>query len=220
MSFGAPAEVATLEFELVVASGDRAATAPEAVDPLVVRVFEDADAAVFVDGARGDDAAVGAMDAPLRSIGAAAAVADGRDIYVRSTTAYVEAATVRLGPGTSLYGGFDVEWKRDRSQRVRLQGAAVAIVIDGDDDRTVGSIELTAADAAPGRRSIAIRIVDAETVTVADSRILAGAGGSGTGDTEAGVSAGVVAVGTGELPRRAFDGHRLRRGERSERTVP
>ncbi len=77
MSFGAPAEVATLEFELVVASGERAATASEAVDSLVVRVFEDAAAAIFVDGERGDDAAVGERDAPLRSIGAAAAVADG-----------------------------------------------------------------------------------------------------------------------------------------------
>ena len=126
-------------------------------------------------------------------------VADGRDIYVRSVGIYSEDATIRLGPGTSLYGGFDAEWKRDRSQRVRLDGAAVAVVVDGDVDRTIGSLELAAADAGPGGRSIGIRIVDGETVTVADSRILSGAGGAGTGEADAGVSVGVVAVKTGEV---------------------
>jgi len=199
VSFGAPADVVTLEFDLVVTSGDRAATAPEAVDALVVRVFGDAERLLFVDGERGDDAAAGTMDAPLRSIGAAARGADGRDIYVRSVGMYREDATIRLGPGTSLYGGFDSEWKRDRSQRVRLDGAAIAVVVVGDVDRTIGSLELTAADATRGERSIGIRVVDGETVTVADSRILAGAGGAGTGEADAGVSVGVVAVQTGEI---------------------
>jgi hypothetical protein len=199
VSFGAPADVVTVEFELVVTSGERAATAPEAVDALVVRVFEDAEALLFVDGERGDDAAVGSMDAPLRTIGAAALAAEGRDIYVRSAGDYTENATIRLGPGTSLYAGFDADWNRDRSQRARLQGGAVAIVVQGDGDRTIGSIELTAAGAAPGQRSVGIRVVDGETVTLADSRILAGAGGEGTADADAGVSVGVVAVGTGEL---------------------
>ena len=52
VSFGAPDEVVTLRFELVVASDDRASTAPEAIDDLVVRVFEQADSAVFVDADR------------------------------------------------------------------------------------------------------------------------------------------------------------------------
>ncbi len=199
VSFGAPDDVVTLEFELVVTSGDRAATAPEAVDGLVVRVFDDAERMVFVDGDRGDDAGVGSMEAPLRTIGAAALAADGRDIYVRSVGTYVEASSVGLGAGTSLYGGFDADWKRDRTQRVRLSGAAVALIVDGDVDRTIGSIELTAADAVAGGRSIAIRIVDGETVTVADSRILAGAGGAGTDEADAGVSVGIVVVRTGEL---------------------
>ena len=82
---------------------------------------------------------------------------------------------------------------------MRLDGAAVAVVVDGDVDRTIGSLELTAADAGPGGRSIGIRIVDGETVTVADSRILSGAGGAGTGEADAGVSVGVVAVKTGEV---------------------
>jgi hypothetical protein len=199
VSFGAPADVVTLEFELVVSSGDPAATSPEAVDAIVVRVFEDADRLLFVDGERGDDTAIGSMEVPLRSIGAAALMADGRDIYVRSVGTYTEQATVRLGPGTSLYGGFDTDWKRDRSQRVRLDGAAVAVVVEGDVDRTIGSIELTAADADPGGRSIGIRIIDGETVTVADSRVLAGEGGAGTGEAGAAVSAGVLAVQTGEV---------------------
>ena len=199
VSFGAPADVVTLEFDLVISSGDRAATAPEAVDALVVRVFDDAERMLFVDGEAGDDAATGTMDAPLRSVGAAAQGADGHDIYVRSVGTYSEDATIRLGPGTSLYGGFDTEWKRDRSQRVRLDGAAVAVVVEGDVDRTIGSFELSAADARPGGRSIGIRIVDGETVTIADSRILAGAGGAGTTDVDAGVSVGVVAVQTGEV---------------------
>ncbi|MCH9834375.1 hypothetical protein K0U83_01875, partial [bacterium] len=199
VSFGAPVDVVTLEFELVVSSAGRAATAPKAVDSVAVRVFEDADRSLFVDGERGDDAAIGSMDFPLRSIGAAALMADGRDIYVRSVGTYSEAATVRLGPGTSLYGGFDTDWKRDRLQRVRFDGAAVAIVVEGDADRTLGSFELTAADADPGRPSIGIRIADGETVTVADSRVLTGAGGAGTAETAAAVSVGVLAVQTGEV---------------------
>ena len=183
----------------MVESGDRAASAPEAVDPIVVRVFEDAERMLFVDGELGDDTGDGSMDAPLRSLGAAARLADGRDLYVRSVGTYREAETLRLEAGSSLYGGFDAGWMRDRSRRARVEGAPIALVVIGDEDRTIGSLELVAADAPPGSRSIGVRVVDGETVTIADSRVLAGAGGEGIVDGDAGVSAGVVVVETGAL---------------------
>jgi len=62
----APDEVKTLEFELEVAGGDAVAT-----DAVVVRVFEDADAAVFVDGERGRHDGAGTPASPYRSIGVA-----------------------------------------------------------------------------------------------------------------------------------------------------
>ena len=199
VSFGAPDDVVTLTFELVVVSGDRAATAPEAVDELIVRVFEDADRALFVDGESGEDAASGSRDEPFRTIGAAARAADGHDLYVRSVGTYVEAGTVRLGPDTSLYGGFDADWFRDRRSQARLEGAAVALLVDGDGDRRIASMQVTGADGAPGERAIGVRVVDAEQVSIHDSTILAGSGGSGTVDAPAGVSVGVVAVRSGEL---------------------
>ncbi|MEP4594080.1 MAG: hypothetical protein ABJ381_20015, partial [Ilumatobacter sp.] len=206
VSFGAPDEIVTLQFELVVSSGDRAATAPEAVDALTVRVFEQADATVFVDAETGDDAGDGSMESPLRSLAVAAAMAsDGADLYVRSVGTYVEADPILLGPGTSLYGGFDENWNRDRAVRARIDAASVGIIVEGDGDRRVSAIDLTAASAEPGRRSIGVRVADAETVTVEDSRIVSGDAGNGTSDDDdpeigvAGTSVGILAVDTGEL---------------------
>lgn len=213
VSFGAPDDVVTLQFELVVASGDRAATAPEAVDALTIRVFEQADATVFVDAERGDDAADGSMESPLKSLAAAAARASGgADLYVRSIGTYTETESIRLGSGTSLYGGFDENWNRDRSSRVRIDAASVGIIVDGDGDRHVSAVELTAASADAGLRSIGVRVSDAESVVIEDSRIVSGGAGNGTGTevggaggdsvveaSVAGTSVGVLAVDTGEI---------------------
>ncbi|MFT4657275.1 MAG: hypothetical protein ACI8V4_001447 [Ilumatobacter sp.] len=202
VSFGAPDDVVTLEFELVVGSGGREATAPEATDDLIVRVFEDVAAAVFVDGATGDDAAAGTMEAPLRTIAAAASAQNGRDVYVRSSVVYVESQTIRLGSGSSLYGGFVDGWVRDRSQRLEIDGAAIAIEVAGDGVRRLSALEVTSRAAQSANRSIAVRVIEAEIVTIEDSRLVSGAAGDaiGTGDGEqAGVSVGVLAVETGEI---------------------
>ncbi|MFK7917464.1 MAG: hypothetical protein AB8G14_05255 [Ilumatobacter sp.] len=203
VSFGAPDDIVTLRFELVVTSGDRAADAPEAVDELTVRVFEEASNAVFVDGERGDDGADGSMDAPLRTVAAAAERAvDGADVYGRSIGVYTETQTIRLDTGTSLYGGFDENWNRDRNDRLRIEGASTGVIVAGDGDRRVSSIELAGADAAPGRRAIGIRVADAEVVTIEDSRIVAGAAGNGienSGEEAAAASIGVLVVDTTEL---------------------
>ena len=200
VSFGAPDDVTTLRFELVVDNGELA-DEPTSADELTVRIFEDADAAVFVDGASGDDAAEGTMEAPLRTIGAATQ-RNGSDIYVRNTVSYSETQTVRLGPDSSLYGGFDAEWVRDRSLRVSLSGASVAVAIDGPGDRHLESFTITTADAAPGARSIAVRVAGADVVTIADSRIASGRGGDGTGTSDggfAGASVGVLATDSAEI---------------------
>lgn len=203
VSFGAPDDVVTLEFELAVTSGDRPATAPEAVDTVTVRVFEQADAAIFVDAELGDDAGDGSIDSPLRSlVEAARRATDGADLYVRSVGTYTETDPIRLGTGTSLYGGFDQDWNRDRSTRVQVVATAVGIIVDGDGDRHISAIELTGADAEQGGRAIGVRVSDGETVTIEDSRIVAGRAGDGVGvdgDGLAGASVGVLVLDTGEI---------------------
>ncbi len=203
VSFGAPDEVVTLQFELVVASGSRAATAPEAVDAITVRVFEQADAAVFVDAERGDDAGDGTMESPVRSlVEASRRTSGGADIYARSVGTYDETESIRLGAGASLYGGFDENWNRDRAARIQVSSAAVGIIIDGDGDRRISAIEMTGADAQPGRRAIGVRVSDGEAVVIEDSRIVSGRAGDGAsdaGDGLAGTSVGVLAIDTGEI---------------------
>lgn len=203
VSFGAPDDVVTLEFELVVVSGTRAATAPEAVDALTVRVFEQADAAVFVDAERGDDAGDGSMESPVRSlVEASRRASGGADLYVRSIGTYNESEPIQLGTGSSLYGGFDENWNRDRAARIQINAAAVGIIVDGDGDRKISAVELTASDAEVGRRAIGVRVSDGETVIIEDSRIVSGRAGDGVSaddDGLAGASVGVLVIDTGEI---------------------
>ena len=203
VSFGAPDQVVTLQFELTVLSGDRAATAPEAVDAITVRVFEEADAAVFVDAERGDDASDGSIESPVRSlVEAARRASGGADLYVRSVGTYVETEPVRLGTGTSLYAGFDENWNRDRAARAQINAAAVGIIVEGDGDRHISAIELNGADAEPGRRAIGVRVSDGESVVIEDSRIVSGRAGDGLSVDDgglAGTSVGVLAIDTGEI---------------------
>jgi len=106
--------VDTLIFELVVNDG----TANSAADTVIVNVFEDLTAAFFVDGDSGDDTrGTGSRTNPFATLGGAMAAltASHEDIYVKTTTtAYVETAVnLDIPSGTSLYGGYDVNWMRN-----------------------------------------------------------------------------------------------------------
>ena len=191
----APLDVSTLAFTLEVAGTDGVAT-----DDVIVRVLEDADQAVFVDGERGDDGAAGSIDAPVRSLAAAVQAAPGRDVYVRSVGTYdTTAASLELGDGMSLYGGFDENWFRNVNQRVVINGAAIAIRAAGSSERWLSAIEVTAGNAAAGSNSAGVLVQDAGTISVLDSRIVGGNGGSGVDGSSGGVSSGIFVSGATEV---------------------
>lgn len=191
----APANVSTLAFTLEVAGTDGVAT-----DDVIVRVLEDADQAVFVDGERGDDAADGSITTPLRSLAAAVQSAPGRDVYVRSVGTYdATAASLELGDGMSIYGGFDENWMRDTNRRAVIDGAAIALRATGSSDRWLSAIEVSAGDALAGENSAGVLIQDAGTISVLDSRIVGGDGGAGVDGGPGGRSSGIFVGGATEV---------------------
>lgn len=191
----APLDVSTLAFTLEVAGTDGVAT-----DDVIVRVLEDVDQAVFVDGERGDDRAAGSIDAPMRSLAVAVQLASGRDVYVRSVGTYdTTAASLELSDGMSLYGGFDEDWMRNVNQRVVIDGAAIAIRAAGSSERWLSAIEVTASDAAAGSNSAGVLVKGAGAISVLDSRIVGGDGGSGVDGSSGGMSSGVFVSGATEV---------------------
>ena len=116
--------VDTLTFELVVNDGSKNSTA----DTVMVDVFEDLTAAIFVDGDAGDDTrGTGSRDEPFATIARAitALTASQEDIYIRTTAAaYIETgADLDIPSGTSLYGGYDANWVRDAANNKTLINA-------------------------------------------------------------------------------------------------
>lgn len=191
----APSEVTTLAFTLEVAGTDGVAT-----DDVIVRVFEAVSEAVFIDGELGDDGAAGSMDAPLRSLAAAVQSAPGRDLYTRSVGVYdTTSATLELGDGVSLYGGFDESWSRDTNRRTVIDGSAIAIRATGSTSRTISAVEVMAGDADPGGNSAGIVVEGAGNVGLLDSRVIGGEGGSGVDGGTGGRSSGVVVNGATEM---------------------
>ncbi len=191
----APLDVSTLAFTLEVAGTDGVAT-----DDVIVRVLEDVDQAVFVDGERGDDLAAGSIDAPMRSLAVAVQLARGRDVYVRSVGTYdTTAASLELSDGMSLYGGFDEDWMRNVNQRVVIDGAAIAIRAAGSSERWLSAIEVTASDAAVGSNSAGVLVQDAGAISVLDSRIVGGDGGGGVDGSSGGMSSGLFVSGATEV---------------------
>ena len=186
----APDDVATLVFTLEVAGTDGVDT-----DDVVVRVFEDASRAAFVDGERGIDSGDGTMAAPFKSIAAAATAARGSDLYVRSVGIYDESdATIELASGMSIYGGFDENWKRDADRRVVIIGDEVAIAVFGDAERWIASIELKSADVSGEGPSIGVLISGAQVVNLIDSRVVSGQGGAGAPGGSGALSIGLSAT--------------------------
>ncbi|MEL6891140.1 MAG: hypothetical protein AAFP84_06070, partial [Actinomycetota bacterium] len=201
VSFTAPDIVGHVAFELRVVDpddDDDAAADQGVSDELVVRIVEDAATAVFVDLERGDDSAAGTVDAPLRTLAAAAAT--GNDIHLRSVGRHdTTAGPIVLGPGMDLYGGYDENWFRDPLARTGIDGASTAILVEGDEARVIASIDLIAADAPAGEGSFAVAI-DEVDVRIEDSRIVAGAAGAGTSDSTSGaVSVAVQSRNAGQL---------------------
>ena len=111
-TFTAPDDVTTVVFDLTVTGTD----GTTAADTVVVRVFEDSTQMVFVDGELGDDeAGDGTVFAPFRSLRHGIEAAEGSDVYVRSVGTYdVSDAALAVDATTSIYGGYDEAWLRER----------------------------------------------------------------------------------------------------------
>ena len=141
--------------------------------------------AIFV-SPLGDDAAAGTMAQPKRTIAAAVAAAQGKDVYA-TFGIYTEA--LNIVSGVSVYGGYDVSWKRSLAQATRITGATTA---SGD---TVGAVAVniaapttlqlvTLAPSAPtssGRSSYGLRGIGSRGLLIEHVSILAAPGAPGAG---------------------------------------
>ena len=127
-AFVAPAEVGTIQFDLVVNDGEVDSTA----DSVTINVFEDVNVTYFVDGDTGSDTdGSGSIDNPFASIAKALCevTADQQDIYIKTRAdgaVYDETADpcpgnparsaeqiLAIPTGTSIYGGYGDNWIRD-----------------------------------------------------------------------------------------------------------
>jgi hypothetical protein len=219
IEFEAPLDVSTLVFSLAVDAADGVTT-----DEVVVRVFEDVTAAVFVDAQSGAAQADGSMGAPYASIREALELAAGHDVYVRNSARYDEGeATLELGVDVSLYGGFGEGWWRDVNERTAIDLATVGLSVAGSGERWLSGLDLTVGDAPPGAVSIGIVVAAAEIVHLADSRLVGGAGGTGEageGSPNGSPSIGVRAQDTEVLIVERSTVHAGRGGDGSTPSAP
>jgi hypothetical protein len=175
---GEPAafDVTTLVFDLVVSDGAHAS--PPATT--AIYVMEDPKRAIFVDGEAGSDqTGDGSRARPYATIPAAlgaVTAGDPEDLYVKTRsggTPYEHAFDVALGVpnGTSLYGGFDDEWRRDPTgNRTRIVTGPAGVFFDGITlEAWVSGFEITAA-APPGnflnRTVTALRVQNSRDATL------------------------------------------------------
>jgi hypothetical protein len=112
--FAAPREVRSVVMKLIVTDVD-GLTGSVLV---VVNALEDAERAFFVDRDSGSDSTGdGSKDNPFQTIlTALGSISDRQDIYVMNprSGSYTPAQTLNVPNGTSLYGGYDKRWIRDR----------------------------------------------------------------------------------------------------------
>ncbi len=168
----------------------------------------------------GDDAAAGTMAQPKRTLAAAVGAAQGKDVYA-TFGIYTEA--LNIVSGVSVYGGYDVSWKRSLAQATRITGATTA---SGD---TVGAVAVniaapttlqlvTLAPSAPtssGRSSYGLRGIGSRGLLIEHVSILAAPGAPGAGGSNGvsgksggdGIGGGVGGPSTAGSPGTSPVGH-------------
>jgi len=209
-----PDTVATYVFDLVVNDGAE----DSAPDTVVINALENVNAAYFVDADGGsDDTGTGSRDNPFQSIAQALCevTADQQDIYVMTRGAdarYNETATETCPAGTaregaeqltvptatSLYGGYDSDWRRGWQATIASPGdshitnpTGVDVGHDGlrfqviDADAWFSGFDIHGADSPdPGTSATAVSADNggAATLYITDSVIVAGAVAPGAAD--------------------------------------
>lgn len=149
ITFTAPDEVTNLMFRVVVT--DTAANDAEASDEIDVFVARDKATAVFVDPDNGHDFNnTGTSPAsPIRTIAQALQAFTGVDLYLNTPDngAFYELGdTLVLHRDSSLYGGFDVDWKHEPGiapTPIRVN-RPTALILDGFDNTTISGISIEA----------------------------------------------------------------------------
>ena len=150
---------------------------------ITVVVAEDA---IFVSPA-GDDAANGTRAAPLKTIGAALALAEisGKNRVNIAQGTYPE--NVQLRSGISLYGGYEAAtWTRAPATFVTIIGpgpspSAVAVQGDNVTGVTIDGFTITSGNAVGPRESAYGIVLTGSVATISGNHIIAGNGTAGTG---------------------------------------
>ena len=190
-TFPAPADIATIEYDLVVSDGVNSSVA----DRVSILSVADPARAVFV-SLGGDDSNPGTVGQPKRHIGPAltqaAALGPGAGVYAAAGT-FDESPS--LLNGVSVYGGYDASWRRDWAAHHTIVSAnaggtrainANGIVLDG--------LRLHSADATVAGSSSYALFMNGSAVTLRNVTLVAGDGADGQdgapGATGAGGAAG------------------------------
>lgn len=134
--------------------------------------------AIFV-ATTGSDLAAGTMEAPLRTLGAAIAMAQKNTAKTQILIGfgdYQEPSTVALLDGVGIFGGYDPDnqWSRTTTKPTTIHGAPVALTARGFKlSTTLGRITVDAEDGAqPSESSIALVAIDVAAMTLEDTCIL------------------------------------------------
>lgn len=164
--FTAPNEVSTLIFKLVANDG----TGDSEADTVQINLLENVNTAYFVDGDNGSDiAGNGTRLSPYKTLSHAVNLTSAsgeEDIYIMSRAdnrSYQEDIdTLELKSGSSLYGGYDVNWVRDvKNNRSKVSGASTAIRYAAVNHPSwVSGLELTAAGSSDGSVSVMAILIE------------------------------------------------------------
>ncbi|MEM6992562.1 MAG: DUF1565 domain-containing protein, partial [Myxococcota bacterium] len=137
----------------------------------------------------GDDANAGTRDAPVRSLGAAIALAAGGTGRVFACAETFDEDPLDVPAGVSLYGGLDCtdDWQWT-DVPTTVTGGPTALRFSGAGESALEDFHVTAAPAAAGESSIAVLAVDT-TLTISRSALIASDAGDGThGQGQAGAA--------------------------------
>jgi hypothetical protein len=164
----------------------------------------DARRAVFV-APSGNDANPGTMRRPLRSLSAAVqkAAGSGRAVYVQ-VGSYDVGEGLQLASGVSLFGGYNVRWKRSATYKAVITGAPEAIV--GMAVRGVMLQYLTVSASAATGSELSVYGVRLVGSTVKLDHVRVSAGDARKGDDGANAGAGGTAGGAGQAAQVQFGG--------------
>lgn len=140
----------------------------------------DAAHAVFVNP-NGDDAASGASDAPVKTLGKAIELATGasKDVYVCNAT-YAE--NVSLAKSVRLFGGYDCDtWERSSKHATVAPSTGIPLRVSKVTDAEFEAIDFVAPDAIDASASsIAVVVAQSTGIAFRHSVIDAGMGANGT----------------------------------------